>query len=303
MKHLDEIKFYTDTSGVFDIKSPVSERDAKYFIIGAPLDFTSIGRRGVDKAPNLLREALLQIETYNYIFDKDLYEVPFHDLGDLIISTNLKNDLEKLERITFLILDDNRIPVIIGGEHLVALPIIRALKKKYEKVGLIVLDSHLDLRDEYPEGSRYTHATVLRRISELINPENIYIIGAHAFSREEIKYAQKRGIHILETSKLTDYLKRDFKLDFDPPNIPCHLSIDIDVLDPSIIPGVSYPEPGGLSFGALLKVLHRLIKKCNIVSLDLVELCGPCDPTGISSFYAAKILSYILITHWVEKRG
>ncbi|HDJ97552.1 MAG TPA: hypothetical protein ENG54_03710, partial [Thermofilum sp.] len=87
MKLLDELRFYVDKSGVFEINSPVSMHDAEYVIIGVPLDFTSLGRRGVDKAPNLIREALFQVETYNYSCDTDFYEVPFHDLGNLVAST------------------------------------------------------------------------------------------------------------------------------------------------------------------------------------------------------------------------
>ena len=298
MKLLDELRFYVDKSGVFEINSPVSMHDAEYVIIGVPLDFTSLGRRGVDKAPNLIREALFQIETYNYSYDIDLYEVPFHDLGNLVASTVAQKGLEKLENVIRLVLKGNAIPVVIGGEHLITLPIVKALKKKFDQICLVVLDAHLDLRAEYPKGARFTHATVMRRISELINPENIYIIGAHAFSREEIRYAQKKGIRVFTASESI----LNTLMDFDFSDLPCHLSIDLDVVDPSIVPGVSYPEPGGLTFNALINVLHYIIGECNIVSLDLVELCGPCDPTGISPFYAAKILSYILITHWTKKK-
>jgi len=264
-------------------------------MLGAPLDITPLVRRGTASAPSAIRMAMCNMETYDKKLDLDVDDIPLHDAGDLNLPVEISAALRIIEEAVESIASSNMAPLILGGEHTITLGIVKGLLRTFKDLSVVVFDSHLDLRNEYPSGSKYSHATVSRRLAELLGPERIVIIGAHAFSREELVWAQKVGLRIL----FNESTKRDVADALDAlRDKPVHLSIDVDVLDPSVVPGVSYPEPGGIGLRTLLDLVTITIQRLNVVSLDIVELVPEHDPSGVSPYYAAKILLHALYTHY-----
>lgn len=269
--------------------------EATYVMLGAPLDVTPLVRRGTASAPSAIRMAMCNMETYDRRLDLDVDDIPLHDAGDLNLPVEVSAALRIIEEAVESIASSNMVPLILGGEHTITLGIVKGLLRTFKDLSVVVFDSHLDLRDEYPSGSKYSHATVSRRLAELLGPERVVIIGAHAFSREELVWAQKVGLRIL----FSESSEHDITKALDAlGGKPVHLSIDVDVLDPSVVPGVSYPEPGGVSLKTLLDLITVTIRRLNVVSLDIVELVPEQDSSEVSPYYAAKILLHALYTHY-----
>ncbi len=280
------------------IFSTTGMEEAVYVFLGVPLELTNLGRKGVSEGPNAIRKALYNLETYDYHLDLDVDDLPIYDAGNVIVPIDLIDALNRVEEAANAILTFDKIGVFFGGEHLITLPLVKAETRHLDDVGVIILDAHLDARDEYPVNSRFTHATVTRRIAELLGPEKILVIGVHGASREEVKWARNSGLKVIYADQLS---KADTNLEEslnELKNRPLHLSVDIDVLDPSVAPGVSYPEPGGLSLQTLLHILKLIIRTGRVIAIDIVELCPQVDPTGITPYVAAKVLTHLLLNHW-----
>ncbi len=277
--------------------STTSLENALYVLAGVPLDVTSIGRRGAGEAPVTVRKAIHEMETYELSMDIDLEDVPLYDAGDIDVGTDVRRAIARVAEFVKYVVLERKHPVLVGGEHTITLGAIEGLVDRFGRVAVVIFDAHLDLRDEYPVDCKYTHATVTRRICEIVGPENVIVVGAHAFSREEVVWARREGVAIVSnpsSPKLEEQLAR-------LKGLVTHLSIDIDVLDPALVPGVSYPEPGGLTLNQLVTGIRRVVSLANVVSIDLVELLPPCDPTGISPFYAAKVLLAAIYAHYIAK--
>ncbi len=271
----------------------VGRDKAKFIIIGVPFDSTTSQRPGTRFGPKAIREASVGLEGYSLRTNKFPEDLMIHDAGDLsVLHGDLRETQRRLENVINDIKSENKIPVIIGGEHSITLAPVRILKPEI----LIVFDAHLDLRNEWPPGVKNSHATVMRRISEYIGLNNIIFIGSRAYSKEEYELIRNRKVLILNPK----YLETNFEESIhtikerihDANNI--YISIDLDALDPSQAPGVGDPEPEGLSLTMLLDTLNEIIKFAkNINGIDLVELSPPYDP-GFTAHVAAKILFEIL---------
>ncbi len=275
-----------------------SLNDSYFVIVGMPYDSTTTYRTGARFAPSAIREASLNIETNSFLSKAFCEDVPFYDAGDLdLVALDVK---EALRRITYVSEEINaakKVIVGIGGEHTITYGIVKGLKFDT----FVVFDAHLDLRDEYPFGIKYGHATVNRRIYEDLRPPKMMIIGVRAFSKEEISFAKKNEIKIIDVEsikedpkyameKIRDFLKESFRV---------YLSIDSDVLDPSIAPAVSNPEPYGLTLGEFFTVLKPLLNR-KVIGLDLVEVC-PFFDSGITALTAARLLLECMTTIWFSQ--
>ena len=184
------------------------------------------------------------------------------------------------------ILNDGKKSFGIGGEHLVTYPQIRAYKEKYPDLAVVHFDAHCDLREEYL-GEKLSHACVMRRVVELIGKENLYQIGIRSGEIEEFRWMKKNNTLLAskeEASKTFDNLK----------NRPVFITLDIDVLDTSIMPATGTQEAGGMTFNELINWL-LLLKNNNIVGMDLLELSPDYDTSGASSAVAAKLAREMLI--------
>jgi len=270
--------------------------EADYVILGVPFDATSTYRTGSRFAPVAIREASLNIETYSFRSEVDLEEVKLHDAGDLHVLGNVEGTLERLEVVTRELLEAEKTPILIGGEHTIALGAIRGFGRD---VAVVSFDAHLDLRDEYI-GQTICHTTFMHRISEETKVKRIVEIGTRAVCREEIEYAKSSGIQFFTSQqimgngveKTSEKIRRLIE---DCETI--YLSIDMDVLDPAFAPGVQNPEPDGLSTHVFFDLLCGICNR-HITAFDLTEVTPHYD-TGITAIHAAKTI--FEVTSCLEK--
>ncbi len=195
--------------------------------------------------------------------------------------------LKRIELVVSEVASDGKLPIIIGGEHTLTLGAVRAFKGN---VGLVSLDAHFDLRNEYL-GLKTSHATFMRRICEEIGPENILIVGIRAACREEIEYAKNSNLKFVSMENLRRQLLQDISReieDFMKSYDKVYLTIDMDVLDPSVAPAVQNPEPDGLTMNQALNLLEAICRG-RVAALDVVEAAPPYD-YGVTSICAAKMI-------------
>jgi len=263
--------------------------DSKIVIFGAPFDGTTSYRPGARFAPSRMRdESEYAIETYSPYQNKDLMDYSIFDGGDLEIPYgNTERVLKVIEDYVEGLLKDDKISLMIGGEHLVTLGAVRAYGKHYDDLHIVHFDAHPDLRDEYL-GEKLSHATVMRRCWEIVGDDRIFQYGIRSGDREELLWGKEHVKTSMFDFAGIESLKKRIK------DKPVYLTIDLDVLDPSEFPGTGTPEAGGVSFRELLEALNHL-KGLNIVGLDMVELSPPNDPTGISTALACKLLRELLL--------
>ncbi|HHT25165.1 MAG TPA: agmatinase [Clostridiaceae bacterium] len=265
-----------------------SMEQADIAIFGAPFDSTASNRPGTRFAPALMRLDSINLETYSPYQKVDLTEIKVADLGDLELAFgNAQKVLADIYAQTKIILDVAKIPVMLGGEHLLTLGAVRAVHEVYPDLNMIHIDAHTDLREEYL-GEELSHATVIRHCCNLLEPKAVHSFGVRSGLREEFEFAAENlnfyPFALDQMQELTSLLG----------NKPVYVTLDLDVLDPAFFPGTGTPEPGGVTFKELLQnILH--LRNLNIVGFDIVELCPPEDLTGISAAAACKILREMLI--------
>ncbi len=257
-------------------------------LVGLPFDGTSSFKSGSRFAPNSVRIYSDVLETYSPVFDKDIENVNFYDYGDICITVNNFQKFSQQVHNTYseLLKQSKRI-LSVGGEHLVTLPVVSAYKEFFENFKLIHIDAHADLRDNYLD-EKFSHATVMRRISEVIKPEGIYQFGMRSGTKDEFVFAKNntkfQPFHLNDNLNFIDELKGK----------KVYITIDLDILDPSVFPGTGTPEPGGVSFKELENFLKKLYN-LDIIGADVVELLPDNDTSGISSVVAAKVIRELLI--------
>ncbi len=261
--------------------------EAKVALFGCPFDGTSSYRPGSRFAPNAIREASWGLETYSPILDRDLEEVAFWDGGDLELPFGAKNAvLDMIYAQTWSILADDKVPLMVGGEHLLTLATVQACHKRYSDLSVIQFDAHGDLRNDY-QGEPLSHASVMRRILDFMEPAQVVQVGIRSGPKDEFRYAKEKGL--CHTHAQIPHIKARLA------HQPVYLTIDLDVLDPSILPGTGTPEPGGWTFRELAEAIYGL-RGLNIVGLDVVELAPNYDTSGVSSVVAAKVVRECLLS-------
>jgi agmatinase len=265
---------------------PLDNSDVVLF--GAPFDGTTSFKPGTRFAPNIIRLDSEGIETYSPYQDDDLLDTKVCDIGDVsIYNGNTEKTLKSIYMQSIDILLSDKTPFMIGGEHLVTLPSVQAVYEKFPELRVIHFDAHTDLREHY-NGEKNSHATVMKRVSDLLGKNRIYQFGIRSGLKEEFEFAKNN--HYIETFKVDTITKILDELD----NHPIYLTVDLDVLDPSILWGTGTPEPGGVTFNELLNALLTLKGK-NIVGADIVELAPNYDTSGVSTAVACKLIREILL--------
>ncbi len=273
--------------------------EADYVVLGVPFDVTSTYRTGARFGPYAIREASLNIETYSFRSCIDVENLRIHDLGDLHISTDTEQTLERLAKVIKEILEAGKIPVTIGGEHTVTLGVLKGFGNKASKTAVLSFDAHLDLRDEFM-GLKVSHATFMRRLNEQLKLTKILEVGTRAVCKEELDYAKKAGIEFITTQQIINdgagqalkLLKQKLA---DVKSV--YVSVDMDVLDPAYAPAVQNPEPDGLESHTLLDILCSVCDR-RIIGFDVVEIAPNYD-TGLSAIHAAKVIFEVLCS--IEK--
>ena len=265
-----------------------SYEESKIVLFGAPFDSTTSFRPGTRFASKAMRSESFGIETFSPYQDGDLEDFAVFDSGDLELPFgNTQRVLDQIEEHTAEILKDGKIPCMIGGEHLVTLGAMRAVVKQYPDVHIIHFDAHADLREDYLE-ERFSHATVLHRVWDLVGDGKIFQFGIRSGDRSEFVWAKdhvftnKFNFHGLK--EIVDQLKEK----------PVYFTLDLDVLDPSVFPGTGTPEAGGVSFQELLEAMIQ-VSHLNIVGFDVNELSPVYDQSGSSTAMACKVLRELLI--------
>ena len=259
-------------------------------IIGVPFDSTTSYHSGSRLGPIVVREASFGFEKYNTVFNKDL-TTPFYDFGDVnVVPGNCKKTCEIVEDTVNELLDLNIKPIIIGGEHSASIGAIKALTEKYEKLTVIHLDAHRDLAFEFI-GEKYSHAAVMRRVHEM--GADLVQIGIRSSSKDEEDFV--KSTYNIQTFKNKDVHKHMDAIEYYLVNIdgPIYISIDMDVVDPSIAPSVGNPTPGGLFISEMETILQTLCHK-NVVGFDVVETAS--DRLGDNTAVVAAKLIYDFLT-------
>lgn len=267
-----------------------SFEQASVVLYGAPFDSTTSFRPGARFGPSAIRHESFGLETYSPYQDKDLMDIRVFDSGDLELcfgSSELA--LSDIENRTKEILKAAKLPVLLGGEHLVTLAAVRAVFHEYLDLHIIHFDAHADLRDDYL-GTKLSHACVLRRCHELLGDNRIHQFCIRSGEREEFQFAaQHTDFHPFTFDGLKETVQ-----ELKEKKVPVYFTIDLDCLDPSAFPGTGTPEAGGVSFLELLDAI-RTVAQANIVGADLNELAPMLDVSGVSTATACKVLRELLL--------
>ena len=262
--------------------------EAECVIFGAPMDSTTSYRPGTRFASSSMRQESFGLETYSPYQDKDLEDIKVFDGGDLELPFgNPRKALDIIKVTTKTIIKANKLPCMIGGEHLVTLGAFEAVFEKYPEIRVIHFDAHTDLRDEYL-GEKLSHASVIRRIYDLIGDNKIYQFGIRSGEREEFYFAREHTN--LNKFNFTGLSKAIAAC----RGYPVYFTIDLDVLDPSVFPGTGTPEAGGVTFMELLEAMI-VVSELNVVAMDINELSPVYDQSGGSTADACKVLRELLL--------
>lgn len=252
-------------------------------MLGMPFDGTVSYRPGSRFAPEMIRLASWGLETYSPYFDKDLEDVNFHDIGDLDFPLgNTYKSLDLIEQNVEQIYKDGKKVFGVGGEHLVTLPTLKAISKHFDNLAVVHFDAHTDLRKEYL-GEKMSHSAVIYHIGEIIGFENIKQIGIRSGMKEEFDLMKKYNTQLTLPEQLQQLKGKNV-----------FVTVDLDVLDPSIMSGTGTPEAGGLTFNELINWFKDL-KGLNIIGADVVELAPHYDASGVSTAVATKVIRELLM--------
>ncbi|WP_129599669.1 agmatinase [Anaerophilus nitritogenes] len=262
--------------------------DSEIIVFGSPFDGTTSFRPGTRFAPSIMRNESYGLETYSPYLDKDLEDVSVFDAGDLDFPFgNPKKVLDHIKSFTKDIVEDKKIPVMIGGEHLVTLPAVEAVYEKYKDLHILHFDAHADVREDYM-GEKFSHATVMRRIWDFLGNKKIYQFGIRSGEKEEFEWGRDHTyLTKFNCEGLAEVVKQIGQS-------PVYVTIDLDILDPSIFPGTGTIEPGGISFKEMMDVI-KTIEPLNIVGADVVELSPHYDSSGVSTAVACKIIRELVL--------
>lgn len=285
------MKFEEAYSGNVFIAAHPSYNESQAVIYGMPMDYTVSYRPGSRFGPKRIREVSIGLEEYSPYLDKELREIKYFDAGDIPLPFgNPERSINIIGEYVEKILNDNKFPLGLGGDHLVAWPVIREVYKKYPNMILFHIDAHADLRVSY-EGEVYSHSTPVRKAVDLIGGKNIYQFGIRSGEKEEFAFAREHtNFYPFE---VYEPIKKAVK---EVGDRPVYITIDIDVLDPAYAPGTGTLESGGISSKELLAALHEISRaNCNVVGMDIVEVAPVYDSADQTSILASKIIRESLL--------
>ena len=263
--------------------------ESQIVIFGAPFDGTTSYRPGTRFAAAAMRNESTGIETYSPYQDKDLEDYNIFDGGDLeFVFGNPAKNIAIIKEYVSELLKDNKIPAMIGGEHLVTLGAVQAVAEKYNDLHIIHFDAHADLRDDYL-GEKLSHATVIHRVWDIVGDNKIFQFGIRSGEKGEFEFAKNHTYMNKFDMKTLDEVIAKLK------NKPVYITIDLDVLDSSVFPGTGTPEAGGITFKELINAIMLFQNLENIVAFDINELSPMLDASGASTACACKVLREMLL--------
>ncbi len=264
--------------------------EAKIVLYGAPFDSTTSFRPGARFGPAAMRHESFGLETYSPYQDRDLTDRPIFDSGDLELPFGSPDAaLFHIQSRAAEIFSDGKLPVLLGGEHLVTLGAVRAAVQRHSDLEIVHFDAHADLREDYL-GVKLSHACVLRRCHELVGDGRIHQFCVRSGDRAEFQFARA---HTRMHPFTFDGLEQTVE-DLRKRNVPVYFTIDLDCLDPAAFPGTGTPEAGGVTFPELLGAI-RTVCKAWVVAADVNELAPMLDASGASTAAACKVLRELLL--------
>ena len=260
-------------------------------LFGAPFDSTTSFRPGARFGSSAIRHESFGLETYSPYQDKDLTDRKVFDCGDLeLCFGSSEAALADIEEQTRKLLNDGKLPIMIGGEHLVTYGAVKAVFEKYPDMHIIHFDAHADLRDDYL-GAKLSHACVMRRCFDLVGDGKIHQFCIRSGDREEFRFAAEHtDMHKFSFEGLSELVS-----ELESSKTPVYFTIDLDCLDPSVFCGTGTPEAGGVDFPQLLSAILK-VSRTNIVGADINELAPMLDASGASTATACKVLRELILS-------
>lgn len=262
---------------------------SKVAIVPVPYGKTVTYRKGTEDGPRAILEASGNVELFDDELGRDTYKIGIHTT-EMLEVRNLPPEemVAEVEKKVSSLAKDEKFPVILGGEHTVAIGAVRALIKDHKDLSVFYLDAHHDLRDDY-NGSNFNHACIARRLCELCR---VVLVGTRSLSKEEKNFLPNQNVTVFTVYDILDIPNWKAKIK-DALSDNVYISIDLDVFDPSIMPSVGTPEPGGLGWYEVLDLIKYIMQYKNIVGLDITELC-PIKDMIAPDFMAAKLIYKLL---------
>lgn len=254
-------------------------------LIGVPTDINSSFERGAAQAPPAIRQALWS-DRGNLSCENGMAlggDFMLEDLGDLALSENSAEDDHVISNAVAKSLKKGAIPLLLGGDHAVTLPILSAIHAHHGPVSILHFDAHPDLYDDFA-GNPRSHASPFARIMEAGYASRLVQVGIRTLTRHCREQAERFGVEIIAMADFSPAALPEF-------SGPLYISLDLDGIDPSEAPGVSHPEPAGLTVRELLAVLRRI--KAPIIGADIVEHNPLRDIGGVTAILAAKLIREI----------
>jgi len=292
---------FAGIASMFRLPAPDSAEGVDVGIVGVPLDIGTSNRNGTRYGPRQIRAESVLVRPYNMATGAapfDSFQIA--DLGDVALNPyNLKACIDIIEQHYDALLKHSLKPVSVGGDHTIALPILRAISKKHGPVALIHVDAHADVNDTM-FGEEVTHGTIFRRSIEegLVMPDKMYQIGLRAtgYAADDFDWARQKGVTVTPAEEcwykslapLMETIRQEIGSEQ-----PVYLSFDIDGLDPSVAPGTGTPEPAGLMTSQGLEIIRGCFG-LNLVGCDLVEVSPPYDSTGNTALLASNLIFEML---------
>jgi agmatinase len=266
-------------------------------ILPVPYDSTTDWRAGTRDGPLAIIDASQYMELYDLELDREIYRVGIHTLPELrVVMSGPEPTVERVYQATQGLLERGKLPVMLGGEHSLTIGAVRACAQQWNHLSVLQLDAHADLRNEYL-GTKYSHACVMRRVLEVCPAIQV---GIRSLSLEERQFIRERKLRPFYAEAL-DGKPQTLEAVAAGLSSQVYITIDLDVLDPSVMSAVGTPEPGGMGWDDLLHLLRVVAQKRQIVGFDLMELCPREGPVSCA-FLAAK-LAYKLIGYAVPDRA
>jgi agmatinase len=262
--------------------------NASAVLFGAPFEHSAEHRRGTAGAPSAIRKASASIETFSPYIRADMADFRIFDSGDLDISNkDVMTALDAVESYCGKIHDDGKMPVMIGGGHIMTFGAVRAAASRWPEIAVLHFDAHADLKREF-RGETFSGYTMMRRVWDIIGDGRIYQFGVRSGSREEFEWAMEHTRIETGSANSIDSCAEAVLAR------PVYITVDLDVIDPAELPATGIPEAGGISFRDLHDALLSL-RGLDVVGFDVCELCPPFDATGASTSLAAKLLREMLL--------
>lgn len=265
----------------------INYENSKIAVLPVPFDKTSSWIKGSDRGPKAIIEASTNMELYDLETDSEVYKKGIFTAEE-ILSAGSEEMIKSVYKRAKELIKDEKFVVTLGGEHTVSLPVIKAHHEMYENISILQLDAHSDMRDSYLD-DKYSHASVMARVKEITG--NIISVGVRSLDSSELPNINKINSFFAKDIYGTEgWIGKAVK----KLNKNVYITLDLDVFDPSIMPSTGTPEPGGLDWYTVLKLLKEVCKNRNLIGFDVMELCPTENkaPDFVAAKLIYKLLSY-----------